>query len=226
MKVLISSSTTRGAGLKIFDGEPSDLGQPGAPLEIRFHLIDGSVESFVQTDGAAAVRLLEKIEPHRLFNNTRLIVADEYSKTVFVPAQVNRVDFVQAQYDCWHFPGGFSDMVELTEAEFRDRAYLDDPAQAEERDQPRPVGDLLVSFIELRFVGNTRVFVMVEGLVKLPTESHTFMNFLLSKRGAQVRLRSGGVAVLNLANLVRYSVYPGVKELPEDTWLLSRGSTS
>jgi len=117
-------------------------------------------------------------------------------------------------------------MVELTEAEFRERAFLDDPARAEERDQPRPVGDLLVSFIELLFVGNTRVFVMVEGLVKLPTESHTFMNFLLSKRGAQVRQRSGGVAVLNLANLVRYSVYPGVKELPEDTWLLSRGSTS
>jgi hypothetical protein len=226
MKMLISSSTSRGADLKHFDNEPGDLQQFGTPLEIRFHLIDGSVEPFVQDDTAAALRLLKKIEPQRLFNNTRLIVADEYSKTVFVPAQVNRVDFIQAQLDCWNFPGGFSDMVELTEAEFRERAYIDDPARAEKREQRRPVGDLLVSFIELRFVGNTRVFVMVEGLVKLRTECHTFMNFFLSKHGAQIRLRGGGMAVLNLANLVRYSVYPGVNDLPDDTWLLSRGSTT
>jgi hypothetical protein len=226
MKTLISSSSTDGSDFKNFDNEPGDVQQTGAPLEVRFHLVDGSSEQYAQNDTAAADRLLKQIEPERLFNNTRLIVADEYSKTVFVLAQVNRLDFIQSQRDSWNIPGDFFDMVELTEAEFREHAYLDEPAQAEKRDQRRPVGDLLVSFIELRFVGGIRVFVMVEGSVKLPTESYTFMNFLLSKRGAHMRLRGGGVAVLNLANLVRYSVYPGVKELPTDTWLLSRGCTT
>jgi hypothetical protein len=226
MNALTSPSKTHGSILKNFDNEPDELQRTKPPLAIRFHLIDGSVEAFVQNDNATADRLLKKFEPDRIFSNTRLIMADECSKTVFVPAQVNRIDFNWAQHVLWNFPGGFADMVELTEAEFREHAHLDDPAKVEKREQRRPVGDLLVSFIELRLVGGTRVFLMVEASVKLPTESHTFMNFLLSKRGAHIRLRGGGVAVLNLKNLIRYSVYPGVKELPEDTWLLSRGNTT
>jgi hypothetical protein len=45
------------------------------------------------------------------------------------------------------------------------------------------------------------------------------MRFLLSKGAFHMRLRGGGVAVVNLANLVGYTVYPGVAEVPADTWL-------
>jgi hypothetical protein len=62
MKGLISSSTSRGADLKCFDHEPGDLQQFGTPLEIQL-----------------------------LFNNTRLCVADESSKTVFVAVHPQRV---------------------------------------------------------------------------------------------------------------------------------------
>ena len=65
--------------------------------------------------------------------------------------------------------------------------------------------------------GGSPMFVMVEGLAKLLAESQSFMQFLLSK--ALVYMRSGGMGVLNLANLTGYTVYPGVAQLPGDSWL-------
>ena len=87
------------------------------------------------------------------------------------------------------------------------------------REQHTPVGDLLVSFLQLRFKGSAPLFLMAEHSVKLPTENQSFMRFLLSKTSFHMRLRGGGVGVVNLANLVGYTVYPGVAQVPVDTWI-------
>src|SRR5271154_503252 len=94
---------------------------------IRVHLTDGSVESFAPTSEAEAQKLWDKIEPSRLFAQSRLVLAGEHSKSVFVTAQILRVDFIQDTYECWQFPGGYSDVVELSEAGFRKHAHLDQP---------------------------------------------------------------------------------------------------
>ena len=60
---------------------------------------------------------------------------------------------------------------------------------------------------------------MAEFSVKLPAENQSFMRFLLSKTGFHMRLRGGGVGVVNLAHLAGYIVYPGVAQLPSDAWL-------
>jgi hypothetical protein len=41
----------------------------------------------------------------------------------------------------------------------------------------------------------------------------------LSKGPLCVRQPRGGESVLNLANLISYSVYPGVTEIPVDSWM-------
>src|SRR5436190_5839955 len=188
-------------------------------LTIRFHLTDGSVQSFVQNDTAAAQKLWHALDPTRLFARQRIVIGSEHSKAVFVSAEIIRIDFVGDDFDCWEFPGGYSDIVELSEEEFREHAHLDQPALMARRAQPTPVGDLLVSFVQLQMRGGRPLFVMVEVPVKLPAESQSFMNFLLSKASVHMRLRSGGIGVLNLANLAAYTVYPGVAQLPADSWL-------
>src|SRR2546427_3132259 len=188
-------------------------------LTIRFHLTDGSVHSFVQTDDAAARKLWEGIDPARLFVRPRIVIGSEHSKAVFVSAETVRVDFLQDSFQCWEFPGGYSDIVELSEAEFRKHAHLNEPALMAKRDQPTPVGDLLVSFVKLQMRGGRPLFVMVEVPVKLPAESQSFMQFMLSKGSVHMRLRGGGIGVLNLANLAGYIVYPGVAQIPADSWL-------
>src|SRR5438046_8575138 len=188
-------------------------------LTIRFHLTDGSVHSFVQTDDAAARKLWEGVDPARLFARPRIVVGSEHSKAVFVSAETVRVDFLHQSFQCWEFPGGYSDIVELSEEEFRKQARLDQPTQMTKREQPTPVGDLLVSFVKLQMRGGCPLFVMVEIPVKLPAESQSFMQFMLSKASVHMRLRGGGVGVLNLANLADYAVYAGVEQIAADAWL-------
>ncbi len=193
--------------------------KPKSSLTIRFHLTDGSVHSFAQPDDALARKLWDAVEPTRLFARPRIVIGSEHSKTVFVSAEVIRVDFLHHSFQCWEFPGGYSDVVELSEAEFRKHAHLDQPALMVKRDQPTPAGDLLVSFVRLHMRGGDPLFVMVEAPAKLPAESQSFMQFMLSKAAIHMRLRGGGLGVLNLANLAGYAVYPGVAQIPADSWL-------
>jgi len=188
-------------------------------LTIRFHLMDGSVHSFVQNNDTAARKIWEGVDPGRLFARLRIVIGSEHSKTVFVSSEISRVDFLHHSFRCWQFPGGYSDIVELCEEEFRKHAHLDQPALMVKRDQPTPAGDLLVSFVKLHMRGGAPQFVMVEAPAKLPAESQSFMQFMLSKAAVHIRLSGGGIGVLNLANLAAYSVYPGVAQIPADAWL-------
>jgi hypothetical protein len=185
---------------------------------VRVHLTDGSVESFVQTDEATARKTWDSIDPVRLFAQPRLVIAGTYTKSVFVGSEIVRLDFVQHFCPCWEFPEGYSDIAELSEADFRKNAHLDEPELMPKREQGTPVGDLLVSFLRLQFKRTAPLFLMTEISVKLPIENQTFMRFLLSKTGFHMRLRGGGVGVVNLAQLVAYTAYPGVAQIPSDAW--------
>jgi hypothetical protein len=189
------------------------------PLTIRVHLTDGSVHSFVQPDPEINERLWRTLEPARLFAQRRIIVGSEHSKSVFIAAEIIRVDFVHGSFERWEYPHGYTDIVELSEAEFHRHARLGEPSQMVRRDRPNPVGDLLVSFIKLHLRGSQPLFVMVEIFAKLPAENQGVMQFLLSKTGVHVRLRGGGISVVNLANLAGYITYPGVAQIPADSWL-------
>ncbi|HUD48059.1 MAG TPA: hypothetical protein VMR33_14600 [Candidatus Baltobacteraceae bacterium] len=188
-------------------------------LEIRFHFVDGSKETFIQTDVKAAEEIRHQINLSSLFHQSRIIVADDYSKSVFVCSEINRIDFV---YDCSGFsriPSDHADLVELTEGEFNRHVPLDEPDRLERRVQSRQIGDLLVSYLHLRMRGGSHVYVMNEAVIKLPVDSQSFMQRLLSKGLYGIRLREGGYGVLNLQNLIGYTVYPGVPEVPADSWM-------
>ncbi len=186
---------------------------------IRVHLTDGSTESFEQTDESAARKIWENVDPVRLFAQQRIVLAGTYSKSVYVTCEIVRIDFIQESFTCWEFPAGYSDIVELSEEDFRKNARLDQPELMPKREQPTPVGDLLVSFLKLHFRGSPPLFLMTEFSVKLPVENQSFMRFLLSKTGFHMRLCGGGIGVVNLANLVGYTVYPGVAQVPGDSWI-------
>ena len=191
----------------------------GSPaMEIRFHFADGSKEMFIHSAKDAAA-LQRRISESNLFNQPRIVVADDYSKSVFVCSQINRVDLVFHGTDFDRIPEDHSDLVELTELQFRRRVRLDDPTRLEKRDQPRHVGDLLVSFLHLRMRGGQHIYLMNEALIKLPVENQSFMQRLLSKGTYRIRLREGGQGFLNLQNLIGYTVYPGVPEIPVDSWI-------
>jgi hypothetical protein len=200
--------------------KPIKFIQPQAPaMEIRVYLADGAVESFVQTDQAKAEKVWKNIDLGRLFTQQRIVIAGTYSKSVFVCSEVVRIDFVQQVFGCWQLSEGYSDVVELSKGDFRRNVHLDQPELMSKRETSTPVGDPLVSFLKLHFRKSPPIFLMVEFPVKLPAENQSFMRFLLSKTAFHMRLRTGGVALVNLANLTGYTVYPGVAQIPSDAWL-------
>jgi len=202
------------------ENQASRESRPRPPaLEIRFEFVDGSREVFVQSDPELAHALRQQINSAMLFDQARIIVADEYSKSVFVCSEINRVDFVFNGSGLASIPSDHAELVELTESAFHKVVPLREPERLERRNQPRHVGDLLVSFLQLRMRGGGRVYLMNETLVKLPAESQSFMQRLLSKRAYVIRLPEGGQGVLNLQNLIGYTVYPGVPEIPADSWM-------
>jgi len=192
-------------------------------LEVRLQFVDGSEETFIQHDTDAAQTILQRINPIHLFSQTRIVVADDYSKSVFVCSHINRIDFLFGGDGFSHIPWDHADIVELTEEEFRNHVPSNDRSRLQKREQPRRVGDLLVSFLKLRMRGGSHVYLMNEILVKLPSESLSYMQRLLSKGTLGIRLAGGGHCVLNLANLISYTVYPGVAEVPQDTWIAQPG---
>ena len=203
---------------------PKKTNSPPA-LEIRFHLVDGSKQTFIQPDAEAAEVIRQRADSSNLFNQSRIVLADDYSKSVFVGAQINRVDLVFNGPGFSRIPVDYADLVELTEMEFHQCVPTKDPALLQRRDRQLKVGDLMVSFLDLRMKGGRHVYLMREALVKLPAESQSFMQRLLSKGTYGIRLREGGYGLLNLQNLIGYTVYPGVPELPADTWMAQPKAT-
>ena len=197
----------------------SETRMPGPALEIRFHFVDGSGQIFRQGNAEMAQNILRQINPSLLFSQPRIVVADAYSKSVFVCSQINRIDLIFDDPGFSEIPYDHADLVELTEAEFNKHVPLNEPARLERREQQREAGDLLVSFLHLRMMGQSDVYLMNEAMVKLPIENHSFMQRLLSKGAYSIRLAEGGQGILNLQNLIGYTVYPGVPEIPADTWM-------
>src|SRR2546426_8685763 len=107
------------------------------PLEIRFQFVDGFVANFFQRDPEIAENIWGRINVAHLFTRPRIVVADDYSKSVFLTSQINRIDFFFEGSDFSKIPHDHADVVELSEEEFRARVLLDDPARPGRRVQPR-----------------------------------------------------------------------------------------
>src|SRR5262245_51276001 len=89
---------------------------------VRVHIAGGAVESFVQPTEEQAKQIWDGVDPVRLFAQQRLVIAGMHSKSVFACSEIVRIDFVQTFCPCWQFPDGYSDIVELSEADFRKHA--------------------------------------------------------------------------------------------------------
>src|SRR5438445_10072566 len=134
------------------------------PLEIRFQFVDGSVANFFQPDPEIAESIWGRINVAHLFTRPRIVVADDYSKSVFLVSQINRIDFLFEGSDFSRIPHDHADLVELSQEEFRAHVPLDDPARLERRVQPRHVGVLLSSFLHLQIREGATSYLMMKTL--------------------------------------------------------------
>jgi hypothetical protein len=187
-------------------------------MEIRIHTQSGSVETFCQENPALAASILKRIQSTKVFAANIITIAGDYSLTTFVASQVNRVDLIGEELPLWKYPEDILDVVELSEDEFRERSHLDDPARLERRRRPKQTGESALGFVEVETTGGIPVLLAAKFKVGLPTERLQRLRTLFSAAAVHFRMRQGGVAILNLRNLVRVAFYPGPDVTPIDAW--------
>jgi hypothetical protein len=187
-------------------------------MEIRIHLIDGSIATFIQDDLAAVEKILGGINPINVFSQQRIIIAGNYSVSAFIAAHVTKIDFVAEKGADWSFAPGFSDIVEISENRFRQSARLDEPLKMEKRAKSVVAGDLFVAFLDIHLVNGNHVFLGLEGAVDLPAERFAKLQYLLSTPSLHIRLPTGGNSLLNLGNVLRFTSFPGPPTAPSDSW--------
>jgi hypothetical protein len=187
-------------------------------MEIRIHTESGSVETFFQDNPAHVASILKGIQTTKAFATNIITIAGDYSLTSFVASQVNRVDLIDEELPVWKRPDDILDVVELSEDEFRERSHLNDPARLERRRSPKQTGESTMVFVEVEMTGGTRVFVAAKIKVGLPAERLQRLRTLFSAAAVHFRMRQGGTAILNLKNLVRFTLNPGPDVTPIDAW--------
>jgi hypothetical protein len=182
-------------------------------LEIHVHTVDGHVAAFVQEDPERCRLLLEQMQPNRVFAQHHLTIASEHSLTVFPSASIVRIDLVTDDYPGWPFHFGIREVLEITEEEFRVR--FDPEAPQEERP-----GAPVVRYGEIELKNAERVFYEVHTLVepRTPVELGMFFQQILSAPSLHALRLGGGAVLLNPAQIVRMTFYPGPPVPPPGSW--------
>ena len=187
-------------------------------MEIRIHTQGGSVETFFQDNPALAARILNGIQPIKVFAADIITIAGEYSLTTFVSSRVDRVDVITKDPVPWKHPTDILDVLELPEDEFQERSHMNDPARRRRRRSPKQTGEVAAVFVAVEMTGGNRIFLAAKIKVALEAERLHRLHLLLSAPALHFRLRQGGNAILNLKNIVRFTFHPGPDVTPIDAW--------
>jgi hypothetical protein len=183
-----------------------------AYVEIHIHSNDGFVSAFLQNDPEAVRRLFDHVQPNKIFEQRQLVVASAHSMTVFPSASIARVDLVMDGYPDWEFHFGVSSVQEITEEEFQQRYRPNrDPDQ-----RLLPEGAAVTAFAEIELANGERLFTEIHTHVesRLPIEQSMFVQQILSAPSLYSRKLGGGAILLNPANIVRMTFYPGPPSTP------------
>jgi len=187
-------------------------------MEIRIHTQSGSVETFFQDNPALVASILKGIQSTKVFATSIITIAGDYSLTTFAASRVNRVDLIDEELPLWKHPDDILGVVELSEDDFRERSHLNDPARLERRRSPKQTGECARVFVEVEMTGGTRIFLAAKIKVGLPAERLQRLRSLFSAAAVHFRMPQGGTAILNLKNLVRFTLNPGPDVTPIDAW--------
>jgi len=194
------------------------------PLQIHMHKVDGSSEMFVQNEEGLIKHILQEFQPDCIFNRDRIIIADRHSLTCFPVSRLVRADLVSEQLSDWIFPPDFVNAVELTELEFR--ALLQNPELRDQWNQAHTQDASVIIFLEVEMAGQSPAFLVMEIAGKRFGNQLEAISTLFGARAFCFRMRNGGVAALNLAHLMRVTLFPGSHQVPMEAWPAERSQGS
>lgn len=171
-------------------------------LEIRVDTIDGSTRLWVQHDAELVRRTQTEIEPPLLFAQDQITFSDGDMETTLLLSLINRIDLVTDHWSVWDFPFVLGAWTEVTEGEF-----MQGLAGLHHWHRPATQNELPV-FLDVELVNGQRVFLQMQVVGGSPGARLEKVHLLLKESSLIFGLRTSGIGILNLSNLVRFAVYP------------------
>jgi hypothetical protein len=185
-------------------------------VRIRVHGVDGAIHTFTQYDDTLIRQTLDWLRPTSIFKQQRIEIPGAHSLTTFIAAQVSRIDILAEPRSRWIFPSELVEAVELTEPEFRALANGEEPPGTQKA--AHPLKNTAFVLIDIALTGGHYVFLAKEPAGPRPAQNIENLGAVLPTTSFAFLLRTGGVAVLNIAKLLCFTVYRDRTQVSAAVW--------
>lgn len=190
------------------------------PLEITVYLKNGSTDHFVQSDPKLITEILGKIKhPSKLYVLPTIMIGSAGLVTSYQTESITRIDLAGPELPDWPYLQGAGRITETPlEEYYRERRT---PGYVEARKRAwGESGTLQIGFTELELTDGQRLVweVRMQSRELTVLDIVPFTHQLLAAGGLHALRIEGGVMMINPANVVRLSFFPGPPELPLLAW--------
>jgi hypothetical protein len=185
-------------------------------MDIGVHLTNGQSHWFRQTDPQIVSRMILHLSPKRVFNHPQVLIEGIHSTRGINTQFIEAIELIIEPVEEWqNLPG--MNITAVSKETFREKIKTlrpDVDAKGLEA-----VGQQLGS-IWMVSERNFHLSIQAENQSALD-QLKSVQNFFTS--GAQLLNREdGGYMIINMTNAVRWTLTPGPKNLPADSWVASK----
>jgi hypothetical protein len=183
-------------------------------------LANGEKIQFTVTDAEAAQHIVTQITSGRLFARPNLIIASKRSLLISRTANVVRLDLDGDGLDGLLTLDGLGadvNRAEISREEWEERALRSEISDATRADIVRTPGKPVSTFGQLAMFSGTSVFLRYDLRAPTVLDQRRFLNEFFNNSVFSFRNQTGGVGLVNPANIVSATYYPG-GEPPIDAW--------
>ncbi|MBI1293033.1 hypothetical protein GC173_17630 [bacterium] len=195
--------------------------KPTHLLEIYVYTADGDCHSFYVDDQQDFAVMQRTVNPQKLFMQKQFVIAGSYFMAGFMTSEIVRVDFASAEWEAQL--GGPEGRVinEVSEKEMARRCLpkLTDPRRSEIQPNAQST---IETYAEFGLVDGQKVCCRIEAKAGGRLDQRQFIQNITAGQGFVIDRRGGGFIVLNPSLISRWALYPGLAELPLNTWKAHR----
>jgi hypothetical protein len=183
-------------------------------------LANGEKIQFTAADAEAAQHIVTQITSGRLFARPNLIIASKRSLIISRTANIVRLDLDGngldglLLLDSW---GADANRAEITREEWEEGALRSEISDKTRTDILGTLGKPVSAFGKLAMFSGTSVFLRYDVPAPTVLDQRRFLNEFFNNSVFSFRNQTGGVGLVNPANIVSATYYPG-GEPPIDAW--------
>ena len=187
-------------------------------LDLRVHLVNGSVLDLEQADPEKARHTLIRLVPARVFAQPLATIAGDYHSTTLRTSHITSVEiFFEGEVD-WSYGPNLTDVVVIDQERFNERVWDGGDDESLKREQPRKEGDLFVGYDCLQMAGGRSIYLEVHGVTRNRAVQARATTRFFESPSILARVPGRGFEAINPANIVSASFHPGSPEVTVDTW--------